>query len=255
MLRNFELVAEAAGVFVERLLPADKARIGSFSDRIQVDPREFTSNKDELRAILKTELQPPGPTPLWNAVGVGMTALLHQQGRRVVLVFTDGMDSPLNGSPNNVTRRTGSSAPRGRRHGLRHRPRWGMPFEDSAGTEDSADGHGGGGGRAAGQAGSRLESKAASGGGYFELTSTGTSSTFGRIADELTGNIWIGFVPQKLTQDAHPGSEGEGGVDGPRRKSMSRCADRCRRCEVESGGWFPSLQLSNLALPRATAGT
>ena len=80
MLANFTLVEQAAGSFVDRLLPADKARIGSFSDRIQLDPREFTSDKGELRVILKTELQPAGPTPLWNAVGVGMTALLRQEG-------------------------------------------------------------------------------------------------------------------------------------------------------------------------------
>src|SRR5262245_29821830 len=103
MLRNFSLVEQAAGAFVDRLLPTDKARIGSFSNRIEVDPREFTSDKEELHQILKMDLQEPGPTPLWNAVGVGMTALLHQEGRRVVLVFTDGMDSPMNGSVNNVS--------------------------------------------------------------------------------------------------------------------------------------------------------
>src|SRR3989475_9466012 len=83
------------------MLPADKARIGSFATRIQVDPRDFTSDHDELIKILRPELQPEGPTPLWNAVNVGITALLHQQGRRVILVFTDGMDSPLNFSSNN----------------------------------------------------------------------------------------------------------------------------------------------------------
>ena len=94
---------KAAEAFVERLLPADKARIGSFSNRVEVDPRTFTSSKDELLQILQTELQDSGPTPLWNAVGVGMTALLHVEGRRVVLVFTDGMDNPMNGSGNNLT--------------------------------------------------------------------------------------------------------------------------------------------------------
>ena len=38
---------------------------------------------------------------MWNAVNVGITALLHQQGRRVILVFTDGVDSPMNFSNNN----------------------------------------------------------------------------------------------------------------------------------------------------------
>src|SRR5262249_33978283 len=42
-----------------------------------------------------------GPTPLWNAVNVGITALLHQEGRRVILVFTDGVDEPMNQGSNN----------------------------------------------------------------------------------------------------------------------------------------------------------
>src|SRR5216117_1946166 len=101
MRANFELVEQAAEQFVNAMLPADQARIGSFSNRIQVDPRDFTSDHDELIKILRTELQPEGPTPLWNAVNVGITALLHQQGRRVVLVFTDGVDMPMNFSSNN----------------------------------------------------------------------------------------------------------------------------------------------------------
>ncbi len=100
MRANNGLVEEAAEAFVDVMLPADKARIGSFSDRIQVDPRDFTSDHDELVKILRTELQVDGPTPLWNAVNVGITDLLHQQGRRVVLVFTDGMDAPMNSNQN-----------------------------------------------------------------------------------------------------------------------------------------------------------
>src|SRR3954471_8162021 len=96
MRGNFSLVEQAAEAFVQAMGPADKARIGSFSDRIQVDPRDFTSDHGELLRILRVELQFEGPTPLWNAVNVGITALLHQQGRRVILVFTDGMDSPMN---------------------------------------------------------------------------------------------------------------------------------------------------------------
>jgi len=96
MRANFDLVEKAAEEFVNAMLPADKARIGSFSNRIQIDPRTFTSDHDELVDILRHELQPEGPTPLWNAVNVGITDLLHVEGRRVVLVFTDGMDAPGN---------------------------------------------------------------------------------------------------------------------------------------------------------------
>src|SRR5437867_7735323 len=101
MRSKFSLVEKAAEEFVAVMLPADKAMIGSFSNRIQVDPQQFTADHDELLRILRTELQEEGPTPLWNAVNVGITKLLHQQGRRVVLVFTDGVDNPSNLRSNN----------------------------------------------------------------------------------------------------------------------------------------------------------
>jgi VWFA-related protein len=66
MRANFELVEKAAEQFVAAMQPGDKARIGSFATRIQVDPREVTSDHEELVKILRTELQPEGPTPLWN---------------------------------------------------------------------------------------------------------------------------------------------------------------------------------------------
>ncbi len=208
MLANFGLVERAAGTFVDRLVPGDKARIGSFSDRIQVDPREFTSDKGALRVILKTELQPAGPTPLWNAVGVGMTALLRQEGRRVVLVFTDGVDRPMNGG-HNVS--LGDAIKRAEHEDVMV---YGIGLA-------SAFGRGGGGGRRGGvpmggggqRRGPQIENKPdpglrklalASGGGYFELTSTrDLSSTFARVADELHRQYLIGFVPQKLDGKAH----------------------------------------------------
>jgi len=205
MLHNFSLVEEAAGTFVDRLGSSDKARIGSFSNRIEVDPRDFSSDKEELRHILKTELQDPGPTPLWNAMGVGMTALLHQTGRRVILVFTDGMDRPMNGRSNNlslkdVSRRAdeedvmvygiglvgdpfagyGGQFSRG---GLGPRPQ-GQPDRPDPGLEKLA---------------------AASGGGYFELTRTADlEGTFARVADELHHQYLLGFTPAKVDGKSHP---------------------------------------------------
>lgn len=94
MEQNFTLVRDAAEHFVTNLLPADKVRVGSFSDRIQLDPETFTSDKDELIRILRHNMQDPGATPLWNATAVAMTALRREEGRRVVLIFTDGHDGP-----------------------------------------------------------------------------------------------------------------------------------------------------------------
>jgi Ca-activated chloride channel family protein len=212
MHRNFELVEKAAEEFVGVMLPADKARIGSFSDRIQVDPRDFTSDHDELVRILRTELQEDGPTPLWNAVNVGITALLHQQGRRVVLVFTDGVDEPMNFSNNNsslkdVMKRAeeenvmvyaiGLAGSSGRMYG-------GGP----GGFGRGGFGRGGSGGGYRSQSGKPDEGlpkiAAATGGGYFELTSTDDlASTFTRVADELHHQYALGFTPTTLDGKMH----------------------------------------------------
>ncbi|HYN09849.1 MAG TPA: VWA domain-containing protein [Vicinamibacterales bacterium] len=92
--QHFELVREAAERFVLNLDEDDRARIGSFSNRVQVDPPEFTNDQDALIRILRENLQDEGPTPLWNATAAAMDALAPEQGRRVVLMFTDGYDNP-----------------------------------------------------------------------------------------------------------------------------------------------------------------
>ena len=108
-----------------RLLPADKARIGSFAARIQVDPQDFTSDQREMLVILRTELQPDGPTPLWNAVKVGderAPTAGRAAGRR--WCSPTASTAPMNFSSNNVSLKDAIEAGAGRgRHGLRHRPR------------------------------------------------------------------------------------------------------------------------------------
>ena len=223
MRRNFGLVQKAAEEFVNAMLPADKARIGSFSNRIQVDPRDFTSNHEELLAILRTELQEAGPTPLWNAVNVGITALLHQQGRRVILVFTDGMDSPMNFSGANnslkdVMKRAeeedvmvyaiglAGSGPSGGRFGGRGPGGYGGRGGGRRGGYGGG-GYGGGYGRrtTVDKPDEGLPKIAAvTGGGYFELTSTSDlASTFQRVADELHHQYALGFTPAALDGKMH----------------------------------------------------
>jgi Ca-activated chloride channel family protein len=223
MRRNFGLVEKAAEEFVNAMLPADKARIGSFSNRIQVDPRDFTSNHEELLAILRTELQEAGPTPLWNAVNVGITALLHQQGRRVILVFTDGMDSPMNFSGANnslkdVMKRAeeedvmvyaiglAGSGPSGGRFSGRGPGGYGGRGGGRRGGYGGG-GYGGGYGRRTpvDKPDEGLPKIAAvTGGGYFELTSTSDlASTFQRVADELHHQYALGFTPAALDGKMH----------------------------------------------------
>jgi Ca-activated chloride channel family protein len=216
MVENFRRVQQAAEEFVTRLLPADQARIGSFSYRVQVDPRAFTSDHDELLGILRKDLQEPGPTPLWNAISVGMTALLHQEGRRVVLVFSDGADNPGIDRASNM--RLKDVVQRAREEDVMV---YAVGLTGIAPVGVGARGRGsgimlpgglriplGGGGRA-----NRREQKpdeglaklaAESGGGYFELHSTDDlGATFARVADELHRQYTLGFAPEKLDGKTH----------------------------------------------------
>jgi VWFA-related protein len=232
MLENFDLEEQAAEEFVHVMLPADKARIGSFSNRIQLDPRDFTSDHSELLDVLRHDLQEEGPTPLWNAVNVGITALLHQEGRRVILVFTDGVDMPMNFSNNNnslkdVMKRAeednvmvyavglaGQNGPAG--YGGHGGPVGGMGRGGGLGRGGfgGRGGYGGGfGGRGMGGGRPQTNEKpdeglpkiaSATGGGYFELTSAADlASTFTRVANELHHQYALGFTPTVLNGKMH----------------------------------------------------
>lgn len=91
---QFGRVKDAAEAFVDKLLPGDRVRIGSFANDIRIDPEAFTDDRDEMRRILDDRLLPAGGTPLWAATARAFDALAAEQGRRVVLVFTDGRDTP-----------------------------------------------------------------------------------------------------------------------------------------------------------------
>jgi Ca-activated chloride channel family protein len=92
MLGNLALVRNAAVQMFTRLLPGDRARVGSFGDRITISP-VFTNDQDELIRALWLDLPAGGATPLWAAINQAMSALAPLEGRRVVLVLSDGRDS------------------------------------------------------------------------------------------------------------------------------------------------------------------
>ena len=206
MRANFGLVEQAAETFVRRLLPEDKVRIGSFSERIQIDPEDFTSDYEKLIGIVRSQLQPAGPTPLWNAVDEAMDALRQQEGRRVVLVFTDGVDEPRNFRGENVSQKDaqkraqaedvmvyavgleslvpygGRRAPLPGRGGLGMEPRMILQKPDEGLGKIAAE----------------------TGGGYFELTKAeDLRSAFTRVADELHRQYALAFEPPKLDGKSH----------------------------------------------------
>ena len=92
MALTLELARYAAEQFVIRMMPGDRARVVSFSNRVSIS-KEFTDNRDELLRVLRDELHIGNPTKLWDAVGVTMEALSGETGRRVAVLFTDGDDT------------------------------------------------------------------------------------------------------------------------------------------------------------------
>jgi Ca-activated chloride channel homolog len=92
MERKFTRVRESTQSFIDQLLPADRARIGTFGDEVAISPI-LTGDKTVLSRILSEEMWPGGGTPLWSAIDTAMTALSTEEGRRVILTLTDGQNA------------------------------------------------------------------------------------------------------------------------------------------------------------------
>jgi Ca-activated chloride channel homolog len=204
MQTNFRLVEVAAGELLKGLIATDKVRIGSFAARIQLDPREFTSDRGELLTILRTEMQPAGPTPLWNAISVSITALRQEPLRRVILVFTDGVDNTMGGRSvglPHVMRAAQTDDVMVYAIGLARE----VPARGGRGLITGTPPLGVRQGPTIQKPDSGLPRIAAeTGGGYFELTRAAhLMTTFARVADELHRQYAIGFEPPKLDGKVH----------------------------------------------------
>ena len=201
MRGNTRLVEQAAEAFVRNLGPADAARIGTFADRIVIQPEGFTSDQNALLRILRSDLPVTGPTPLWNAIDQATTALKEREGRKVVLVFSDGGDSPANFTMNNssimdVMRDAQQDDVMVYAIGLQttvllgRNPRGGMGSMGSMTSVRPDPGL------------SRIADE--TGGGYFELTrAEDLSATFAAVADELHHQYALGFEPPRLDDRMH----------------------------------------------------
>jgi Ca-activated chloride channel family protein len=211
MANDADLVTDAAAEFVKRLLPADRARIGHFSNQIVLAPDDFTSDQAELLRVLGGAVQPAESSPIWTATDRAVTALLHEGGRRVILLLTDGHDNPMLGQVHtdvkDVTYRAEYDEIMLYTIGLSDigwqltgggplRSRLGGPPRSSGGAHFSS--------KTEAPDPSLKKLADDSGGRYFYLgPEQNLASLFARIADELHHQYWLGFVPAKLDGDVH----------------------------------------------------
>ena len=184
MTLNFDLLKKAAEQFFLRLLPSDQATVGAFNDKIQF-ATALTNDRDALIGGLN-ELGFGNPTRLYDAAVAGLDELRGIDGRRVVLLFTDGDDTASQVGMGRVLQRARDEevmmyaigleselVVQGRQ--IRTRP--------DRGLRKLAD---------------------ETGGGYFELKRTDDlGPTFTRVAQELHSQYALGFSPATLDGKVH----------------------------------------------------
>jgi Ca-activated chloride channel family protein len=184
MTGTIDLLKAAAEQFVIRLLPDDKAAVGAFNDKIELNAG-FTNNRDKLVSQVK-DLDYGNGTRLFDAIGESLDALHGVEGRRVILVFTDGDDTASRMGRGTVLDRARADEVMIYAIGLQSEY-----FDGARMVRSKPD--------------SGLRKLAdETGGGYFELKKTADlGPTFSRVAQELHSQYVLGFEPKQLDGKVH----------------------------------------------------
>lgn len=185
MTANLDLLKQATEQFVLRMLPHDKGQVGAFSDKIQFSGK-FTSNRDDLIGSLK-DLQFGNPTRLYDAIDASIDVLQGVEGRKIVLVFTDGDDTASKKNMGDVLAKSRETETMIYAIGLESEIAIGpgriQRTRPDRGLRKLAD---------------------ETGGGYFELKKTAElAPTFTRVAQELHSLYTLGFTPSTLDNKEH----------------------------------------------------
>ena len=184
MTNSLDLLRAAAEQFLLRMLPRDKGQVGAFSDRIEFSGA-FTNDRDDLISALR-DLQYGNPTRLWDAVDQSIDMLKPVEGRKIVLVFTDGDDTYSKTGFGTVLDHAKQNEVMVYAIGLQS-----TYFNGQRMVRSQPD---------------RSLKKIAeeTGGGYFELKKTDElAPTFTRVAQELHSLYTIGFSPAVLDGKEH----------------------------------------------------
>jgi hypothetical protein len=91
-MRSRTKVERLAEALVDKLPAGAALRIASFSDAFRASPRWVTTREDVLDAFRAVE-QPFGASAIWDAVHQAAALLDGAEGRRYMLLFSDGKAS------------------------------------------------------------------------------------------------------------------------------------------------------------------
>jgi Ca-activated chloride channel family protein len=186
MTLALDRVKAAAEQFIIRLLPEDTGRVGAFNDKIEFHPKDaFTADRDELIRSLK-ELDFGYPTRLWDAADESIRRLEPIEGRRVLLLFTDGADTASRRDRDDVLQFATA--------------REVMVYSVGLVTEIAPNGQRM---RSAPDRGLKKLSEDTGGGYYLLKKEDELGPTFTRIAQELHSQYVMGFSPAVLDGKVH----------------------------------------------------
>lgn len=217
---RLEDMQDAAIAFVNQLKPEDKVTIISFDDDIDVLARATSDRQELVRAIRRTRTG--GGTRLYDAVDLAISRELKKiEGRKAVVLFTDGVDTTSHRASYQSTVRAAEEAdaliypvaynttgtiP----HGTWPTPTWpsgrggvifGSPFPGGGWP----GGRGGGAGSSAEDyrlADSYLHELAQVSGGRFYRGGSlqNIAEAFAQVAEELRRQYSLGYYPKQMAQ-------------------------------------------------------
>lgn len=184
MTNNLDRLRDACEQFLIRLLPKDKGQVGAFADRVQI-AGPFTGNRDQLVREVH-DLDYGNGTKLYDAINVGLDNLKGIDGRRVIVVFTDGDDTASRAHLGTVLDRARADDVMVYAIGFES-----QYFDGQRMVRSKPDGG--------------LQKLAEeTGGGYFELSkSADLGPTFSRVALELHSQYVLGFEAKQLDGKVH----------------------------------------------------
>jgi len=185
MTGSIDLLKAAAEQFLIRLLPVDKAAVGAFNDKVELNSG-FTNNRDQLISQVR-DLDYGNGTRLFDAINESLDALHGIEGRRVILVFTDGDDTSSRIGRGTIFDRARAEEVMIYAIGLQGE----IPDGSGRVVRTKPDGN--------------LRKLAdETGGGYFELKKTADlGPTFSRVAQELHSQYVLGFEAKQLDGKVH----------------------------------------------------
>ena len=187
MMPSFSFALTAAEAFALRILPADRARVLTFDDRVRWGPA-FTSNRDAIINFLRHDVPYGNATALWDGLYQSVGELRGESNRKVVLVLSDGEDTESRLDGDAVLDSAQQDHVMVYSVGLRHMCRCGSYGQMVQTNPD------------------RFLKKLSehTGGGYFILSKAADlNSTFSRVADELHRQYLLSITPAVLDGKVH----------------------------------------------------